>query len=95
MAFDIYVIVGKLSDYNSVLKEKEDARKDEEHVVKPKLRAKENECVPNEVSNNELFKEKKEDNWIIPKNLPIDYFCKNVTTQRKITRVEIPIDTKC
>ena len=53
------MIVGQLSDCNSVLKEKEDARNDEEDIIKPKLREKENEHVPNIVDNNKLIKVKR------------------------------------
>ena len=93
MDFNISVIVGQLSDYNSMLKEKEDARKDEKHIFKPKIRAKENEHVRNEVDNNKLIKEKKEDTWITPKCVPIDYFCKKITTHRKRKRAETHV--KC
>ena len=54
--FNIVVIVGQLSNYNSMLKVKEYARKDEEHVIKPKLRAKSNGHVRNKVNNNKLNK---------------------------------------
>ena len=51
----IAVIAGQLSDYNSILKEKECTWKDEEHIIIPKLRAKANEHVQNEVNNNKLI----------------------------------------
>ena len=74
-----------------MLKEQVDTRKylqraqrnmvSKEHVLKPRLRAKENEYVPNEVDNNKVIiesKQKKEDNWNVTKCMPIDYFYKNI-----------------
>ena len=60
--FNISVILGKLSYCNSMLKEQVDTIKgikitqrkiiSEEHVLKPKLRAKVNEHVPNTAEDN-------------------------------------------
>ena len=95
-AFNVAVILEQLLDYNSMSKEKEDTRKDKEHVIKPKLRAKASDHVPNEDDNNKLIKEKKENNWIMLQHVPIDYFCKkNTTTQSKRKRAEIATDMKC
>ena len=81
------MIVEQLSNYYVMLKENEDARKDEGRINKPKLWAKSNEHVPNKVDNNKLIKEKKEDNQIIPKHVTIDYFCKK-TQQRRLKERE-------
>ena len=55
-----------------------------EHIIKPRLRAISNEHAQNEVDNNKVLiesKEKKEDNWIMPKCMPIDYFCKKYSNK--------------
>ena len=90
-AFNITVILGKLSDYNYMLKEQVDTRKDvqsaqskmisKEHVLKPIPRAKANEHLENELDDNKVIiesKDKKEDNWIMPEHMSIDYFYKNI-----------------
>ena len=60
--------------------------KNEEHVVKERLRVKENDRVSNEADNSKLIKEKKEDNWITPKHTPIDYLLKNEDAVKKKER---------
>ena len=49
------------------------------------MREKSNENVQNEVDNDKLItdnKEKKEDDWIAPKDMPIDYFCNKIQQRR-------------
>ena len=70
MAFSITVILGQLSDHNTMLKEQADIRKDvqsaqrnvisEEQILKPRLREKANEHVPNTVDDNAEITERKE-----------------------------------
>ena len=91
-----------------MMKNQVDTRKDvqsfewkkisEEYVLKPRLRAKANECVPNVVDYNKVItesKKKKENNWIMPKQMPIGYFYKKYSNaekkkeRRNISRYEV------
>ena len=55
----------------------------EKHIRKPTLRAKENERVPNALDYNKVvieLKERNEDNWIMSKHIPIEFFLlKNIS----------------
>ena len=77
VAFNIVVMLEQSSNCNNILKEQTDTRKytqstqskmiSEEHVLKPRLREKDNEHVPNVLDDNKVIaesKEKKEEIWI-------------------------------